>query len=365
LTSATWEVCFVNVNYGVKGVRQNAMVTTSGDKQPTLADVARASAVSHQTVSRVVNNHPNVSDKTRQRVLKAIDELSYRPNRAAKGLVTSKSGVIGIISFGTNYFGPGQMFTEIERTVRARGYGLTLRNIDAPSAQQLQGAIDDLASHSVDGIVINAPSVDLDPGQLLSIRRPLPVVMTDVPKHAQLPSVVLDQTEGLKLATQHLIGLGHRRIAEISGPLNWYSAVERHEAWVATVREAGLTPGPNGVGDWTASSGYRTARRLLATAEPFTALAVGNDQMALGAMRALREHGLKVPEDVSVVGFDDIPEASFFEPPLTTVRQDFIAMGQQAVDYLLALIQRPETPHHQRMLYPRLIERSSTARVPS
>jgi DNA-binding LacI/PurR family transcriptional regulator len=341
------------------------MVTILGNKQTTLADVARASGVSHQTVSRVVNNHPNVSNKTRQRVLESIKELSYRPNRVAKGLATNKSGVIGIISFGTSYFGPGQMFTEIERTVRARGYGLALRNIDAPSAQQLQAAINDLASYSVDGIVINAPSVDLDPVQLLSIKRPLPVVMTDVPRHAQLPSVVLDQTEGLKLATRHLIDLGHRRIAEISGPLNWCSAAERHTAWVATVREAGLVPGPVGVGDWTALSGYRAVQQLLKVAEPFTGLVVANDQMALGAMRALREYGRKVPEDVSVVGFDDIPEASFFEPPLTTVRQDFIAMGQQTIDYLLALIQQPETPHHQRMLYPQLVERSSTARPPS
>ncbi len=330
-------------------------------KQATLADVALASGVSHQTVSRVVNNHPNVSNKTRQRVLESIQELGYRPNRAAKGLATSKTGVIGIISFGTNYFGPGQMFTEIERAVRGRGYGLALRNIDALSARQLQAAIDDLASHPVDGIVINAPFFNLDPVQLLSLRRPLPVVMTDVPRHAKLPSVVLDQTEGLKLATQHLIALGHQRIAEISGPLNWYSAVERHKAWVTTVNEAGLVLGPSGVGDWTALGGYRAAQQILTTAEPFTGLVIGNDQMALGAMRALREHGLKVPEDVSVVGFDDIPEASFFEPPLTTVRQDFLAMGQQTVDYLLALILQPNTPHHQRTLYPQLIERLSTA----
>lgn len=337
----------------------------SSNRQATLADVALASGVSHQTVSRVVNNHPNVSNKTRQRVLESINKLSYLPNRAAKGLATSKTGVIGIISFGTNYFGPGQMFTEIERTVRARGYGLTLHNIDAPSPQQLQAAIDDLASHSVDGIVVNAPSVDLGPAQLLSLKLPLPLVMTDVPRHAQLPSVVLDQAEGLKLSTQHLIDLGHRRVAEISGPLNWYSAAERHKAWATTMREAGLAPEHSSMGDWTALGGHRAAQQLLTTIEPFTGLIVANDQMALGAMRALREHGLKVPEDVSVVGFDDIPEASFFEPPLTTVRQDFVAMGQQIVDYLLALIQQPEIPYHQRTLYPQLIKRLSTARPPS
>lgn len=340
-------------------------MTNSSYKQPTLADVARASGVSHQTVSRVVNNHPSVAEKTRQRVLESIHALSYRPNRTAKGLVTNRSGVIGVISFGNNYFGPGQMFTEIERTVRERGYGLALQIIDAPSAQQLQAAIDDLASHSVDGIVVNAPSVDLDPTQILSLKRPLPVVLTDVPRHAKLPSVVLDQNEGLRLATQHLIDLGHRRIAEISGPLHWYSAVERHEAWVATMRKAGLIPGPSSVGDWTALSGYRAGQKILATAEPFTGLVVANDQMALGALRALREHNLKVPDDVSVIGFDDIPEASFFEPPLTTVRQDFVAMGQQSVDYLLSLIQQPKTPHHQRTLYPKLIERLSTAQASS
>ena len=177
-----------------------------------------------------------MSAKTQERVLRAIHELSYRPNRTAKGLATNKSGVIGIVSFGTNYFGPGQMFSEIEKSVRARGYGLTLRNIDTPSPQQLQAAIDDLASHSVDGIVINAPSIDLRSTQLFSLKRPLPLVMTDVPKRTKLASVVLDQTEGLRLAAQHLLTLEHRQIAEISGPLNWYSAVERHTAWLETLR---------------------------------------------------------------------------------------------------------------------------------
>ncbi len=337
-------------------------MVTFGDKQATLEDVARVAGVSHQTVSRVVNNHPNVSEKTRQRVLEAVHALRYRPNRTAKGLVTRRSNIIGIVSYGTNYFGPAQMFSEIEKTVRVRGYGFALRNIDVPSPQQLQAAIDDLASQFVDGIVIIAPSVNLEPSQLLSLKRPLPVVMTDVPKHAKLPSVVLDQTEGVRLATQHLIDLGHREIAEICGPLSWYSALERHRAWEATLHGARLVPGPRAVGDWTARSGYSAAKQL---AKPFTALVVANDQMALGAMRALREQGLEVPRDVSVVGFDDIPEASFFEPPLTTVYQDFAAMGQQTVDYLLALIQQPDTPRHQRTLYPRLIERLSTAPPPS
>lgn len=336
---------------------------TSAARQATLADVARASGVSHQTVSRVVNNHPNVAGKTRQRVLESIGALNYRPNRAAKGLASSRSGVIGIVSFGTNYFGPGQTFTEIERAVRARGYGLTLRNIDALTTQGLQGAIDDLASSLVDGIVVNAPTVDLEPAQLSTLKRPRPVVMTDVPKRAGLPSVVLEQTEGSGLATRHLLGLGHRRIAEIRGPLSWYSATERHRAWAAAMRDAGLADGLSAVGDWTAAGGYAAARALL-TREPFTGLVVANDQMALGAMRALRERGLRVPEDVSVVGFDDLPEAAFFEPPLTTVRQDFAALGRQTVDYLLTLVQHPETPHHQRTLYPQLVERLSTAQAP-
>ena len=206
------------------------------------------------------------------------------------------------------------------------------------------------------------PFIGLDPGDIVSLCGSVPVVMIDVPKNAQVPSVVIDQAAGSRLATQYLVDMGHEDVAEISGPLSWHDATLRHEAWQATLQAAGLTPGPSAEGDWSAAGGYRAAQQLLAGGKSFSALVAANDQTALGAARALRAHGLRVPEDVSLIGFDDVPEAKYFEPPLTTIRQDFTALGQQSIDYLLTLIDHPETPTHQRVLYPTLVTRQSVVK---
>lgn len=328
----------------------------------TISDVAKASEVSMQTVSRVVNNYPYVAASTRSRVLASIEKLGYRPNRMARGLVTNRSNTIGVVSFGTTYYGPAQIFAKIEKAVRTNGYGLTFYSIDELTVEQLRRAVENLSSHQVDGVVMVTPFIGLDPGAIVSLCRSVPVVMIDVPKNAQVPSVVIDQVAGSRLATQHLIDMDHRDVAEISGPLNWHDATLRHEAWQATLQAAGLTPGPSAEGDWSAAGGYRAAQQLLAEGKSFSALVAANDQTALGAARALRAHGLRVPEDVSLIGFDDIPEAKYFEPPLTTISQDFTALGQQSIDYLLTLINDPETPTHQRVLYPTLVTRQSVVR---
>jgi DNA-binding LacI/PurR family transcriptional regulator len=175
-----------------------------------------------------------------------------------------------------------------------------------------------------------------------------------------VPSVMFDQRFGSHLATEHLIKLGHRRMSEISGPLNWFDAMARHQQWESSLRDARLTPSNSVEGDWTAIGGYNALHRLLEAGSDFTALVVGNDQMALGAMRALREHNLHVPGDVSVVGFDDIPEAAYFEPPLTTVRQDFSQLGEIGVRYLISRIRQPDEPPKQHIIFPQLIVRDST-----
>lgn len=191
----------------------------------------------------------------------------------------------------------------------------------------------------------------------------LPFVMIDVRKGAELPSVLFDQAYGSKLETEHLLALGHRRIGEISGPLTWSGAFERHHAWLKALQRAGATLGMSLEGDWTAESGYQTTFKLLK--RPFTALVAGNDQMALGAIAALRERGLRVPEDVSVVGFDNVPEARFYTPPLSTLRQDFGALGRQSVGAILDLIEGRKGSAKQVLLYPELVVRSSTAPLAS
>lgn len=165
------------------------------------------------------------------------------------------------------------------------------------------------------------------------------------------------------MAVEHLIDLGHEHIAEIRGPLDVLDANMRHEAWLATLGEHGLRPGPSEVGNFRAAGGYAAMVRLLDRGERFTGVFAANDEMALGAIHALHERGLEVPQDVSVVGFDNVEQTPFFAPPLTTVFQDFHTMGELVIEYLVALIEKPSTPHYQRVLTPELIVRQSTCRV--
>lgn len=326
----------------------------------TLADVARLAGVSAQTVSRVVNNHPYVSDGTRRRVQEAIERLGYRPNRAARSLATQRSSMLGIISFGSTHYGPAQMVNQIEQAAHAQGYGVTLKAIASMTPLDLRRAIDDLGDRAVDGLVFITPVVGVGHAALAQVCGGVPYVQIDTESGANVPSVSIDQQVGGRLAAQHLIDLGHTHIAAISGPLDWYGAQARSSGWKTALTAAELTLGPIAAGDWSAHSGYEAACKLLQTGITFSGLVVANDQMALGAIRALRDSGLSVPEDVAVVGFDDIPEAAYFEPPLTTIHQDFAALGEQSVEYLVALINNPNTPTHQRVLYPHLIERQST-----
>lgn len=333
-------------------------------KRVTLHDVAQHAGVSYQTVSRVINDDPHVSKSTRQRVLQAINALDYRPNYAARSLVTRRSNLLEIISFGATHYGPSQMVTHIERAARRLGYNLILSHINDMTTHEINSAVNRLSGRLVEGIILITPVIGVSYEEILGITRGIPFVMIDTPLGSNAPGVVINQHYGGELATQHLIALGHRHICEISGPLNWFGAIARHESWLSTLRVAGLEPGKSAAGDWTAVGGYQATQQLLTEERTFTGLIVGNDQMALGAMRALREAGLRVPEDVSVVGFDDIPEAICFEPPLTTVRQDFDALGAQSVEYLVDRINRPEQPAQQRVLYPTLVMRQSTRAVP-
>lgn len=339
-------------------------MTPSRSRRVTLHDVASHSGVSYQTVSRVVNGSDHVSKITRQRVLRSIKELDYRPNRAAQSLVTRRSFTIALIAYGMNrHFGPSQMVANVQSVARGLGYNVIIANIDDISLEHIRAAVDSVSGQLVDGIIMITPVSGVRCEDLSALCQDTPLVMIDADLGSRTTSVVIDQRFGSQLVTQYLIDLGHRQFAEISGPLNWFGATARHESWISTLRAAGLRPGPSVEGDWTSASGYAAARRLLDQGVPFTALVVGNDQMALGALRALRERGLRVPEDVSVVGFDDIPESAYFEPPLTTVRQDFAMLGRQSVEYLISLIDQPDTPVHQRVLSPQLVERLSARRI--
>lgn len=327
----------------------------------TLHDVARIAEVSYQTVSRVINEHPSVSPRTRTRVQKVIADLGYQPNMVAKSLAVNRSHTLAVLTFGMSHYGPTQMVLNIERTAKLLGYDLIFSAIDEASGDEIRKAMDSLTGRRVDGILAISPVVGIAYEDLIRLCHGIPLVQIDPEMGLDVPSVVVDQKYGSRLATEYLIELGHRRIAEISGPLNWFGAVARHRQWESSLLEAGLTPMKSVEGDWSAQSGYWAAQQLLDEDPGFTALVVGNDQMALGAIYALHERQRRVSEDVSVVGFDDIPEAAFFRPALTTIQQDFNELGAMGVRCLLEYIEAPDTPAQQHLLCPRLIIRDSAA----
>lgn len=331
-------------------------------RRVTMNDVAQRAGVSYQTVSRVINNHPRVAESTRARVLQVIEEISYRPNKAAQQLAAHHSKMLAVIATGIEHYGPAQMVINIEQAAKQTGYEIIIRNLARPTFHEMGATLNELSQWRVDGIIIVAAILAGYYDEVLKLTGDIPVVQIDAKPGANTPSLLIDQYEGSRLATQHLIDLGHREIAEIRGPAHWFGAISRHEAWLDTLAAAHLSPIESVAGNWSAASGYQMAHYLLDN-HRFTGLVVANDQMALGAIRCIYERGLRVPEDISVVGFDDLPEASYFHPPLTTIRQDFAALGEASLKYMLDIVNHPGYVPEQRLIKPELIIRKSTARA--
>jgi DNA-binding LacI/PurR family transcriptional regulator len=327
--------------------------------RPTvMADVARLAGVSHQTVSRVINGQTNIRPGTKARVEDAIRRLGYRPNPAARALVTRRSSRIGVIGSEAGLWGPTTVHRTIEHAAHAVGYFVSSVNLNAVTGEELGAAIEHLLGQSVEGIIMIAANDEAL--EVVHTQHPgVPFVVVEGDLSKARWSVGVDQNAGARLATRHLVDLGHTEIVHVTGPLNWAEARARRDGWRSEMRAAGLQPAKPLVGDWTARSGFAAGTRLLAR-DDVTAVFAANDQMALGVLRALFEAGLRVPRDVSVVGFDDIPEAGYLVPPLTTVRQDFSAVGRRAIEVMQAAITRrdEELP---RLIDPELVVRVSTA----
>ncbi|MBG0829793.1 LacI family DNA-binding transcriptional regulator [Planomonospora sp. ID67723] len=327
-----------------------------------MADVARVAGVSHQTVSRVLNDHPNVRDETRTRVLAAIDQLGYRRNLVARALVTRHSRTLGVVSFDTTLYGPASTVYGIEQAARAAGYFVSIVSLRTIDRAGVRDALGYLAEQGVDGIVVVAPQrsaalalADLPVG--------IPVVAVEGDHDGDVSVVSVDQVEGARLATEHLLGLGHETVWHVRGPSDWLEAEGRVEGWRAALSAAGRAIPDPVAGDWSPRSGYRAGQRLAEMAG-VTAVFVANDQMALGLLRAFAEAGVDVPGRISVVGFDDIPESEFFSPPLTTVRQDFGAVGRYSIDLLLGQMETGRDGSRERLVVPPQFKaRASTSRV--
>ncbi len=335
-------------------------------RPPGMHDVARRAGVSHQTVSRVLNDLPNVRRETRDRVIAAITELGYRRNHAARALVTRRSSMIGVITSGSTLWGPSSALIAVESAAREAGYYVSLAGLgshdDLIDKSMVASAFEHFIDQAVEGIIVIAPEAALahaaDP---LVAKVPVVMVAADTQPAPGLHITSVDQEGGARMAVRHLLDLGHRSIAHVTGPPLWFDAAARLRGWQGEIRLAGLRPTRPLPGDWTAASGYSAGQRMIGGRLP-TAVFAANDLMALGLIRALHEHDIAVPQQVSVVGFDDIPGSAHFIPGLTTVKQDFGALGRQCIDILLSALHGGSDDH--RPIAPQLIVRESTAAPP-
>jgi DNA-binding LacI/PurR family transcriptional regulator len=348
---------------------RGAKGTPAVRRPPTMADVARVVGVSHQTVSRVLSGHPNVRDATRAEVMRAIEELGYRRNSSARALVTRRTHTLGVVACNPTLFGPASTLSGLEEAAREEGYMVSAVTLRRQTRAAMAEAIDHLSDWGVEGIVVIVPQREAV-AALADLRPPFPVVTVEGGHDLDIPVVAVDQQLGARLATGHLLGAGHRTVWHVSGPRDWLEAEARMAGWRAALEEAGTEVPPPLTGDWTPLSGYRAGQELAGRvaggaagrrAPDVTAVFVANDQMALGVLRAFREAGLSVPGQVAIAGFDDIPEAEYFSPPLTTVRQDFAAVGRAGVHLLINTLESGQQPAAERVLIePRLIVRGST-----
>jgi len=338
---------------------------SSKKKNVTIHDVAALTGVSYQTVSRVINRMPEVAAATRARVQQVLAEVGFRPNMTARQLASKRSTTVGLVTFATSFYGPSQIMVNSEQASKELGLSFMFSGIVEQSTQYIRRAVDELCAHQVCGILIHLPW-EVDLRDLQDVCRNVPLVAVDSDFGFECPSVFVNQELGSREATRHLLQLGHKKIAHLRGPVPWRAARLRYVGWQKELKAARLPPGPIVDGDWTAESGFEAAKKLISNHwGKFTAVVVANDQMALGAIRAFEENSIRIPQKISLVGFDDIPEAGFFGPPLSTIKQDFAALGRLSIQCLIAQVDPNRATSSTRTIQPFFIERESTARLAS
>ncbi|GIG63523.1 LacI family transcriptional regulator [Longispora fulva] len=328
----------------------------------TMNDVAAAANVSAQTVSRVLNDHPNVRRGTRERVLTAIQQLGYRPNTAARALVTGRSRTLGVITFDAVGYGPATILQAINIAAQDAGYFVSIVPLRSLDPHAVAEAMERLLGQSIDGLITIAPQEQMERA-LLGLTHQVPAVALDGSLDPSTPVVTVDEEGGARQATEYLLQLGHKTVLHLAGPADSIAATGRIAGWRAALAAAGVPAPEVLVGDWSTASGYQLGQQIAARSDT-TAVFAGNDQMALGMMCALAERGIRVPEDISVVGFDDIPEAAYLIPRLSTVRPDFAETGRRCVKVLVDQL-RGNNPATMYTIVPtELVVRRSTAQPP-
>ncbi|MCJ1708878.1 substrate-binding domain-containing protein [Microbacterium sp. VKM Ac-2923] len=327
-----------------------------GWQRPSIYDVARGAGVSHMTVSRVLNDHLNIRESTRSRVLQVMEEMSYTRSGIARALASRRARRIGVLIDGPLRSGPDRTLRALEKSAREAGYAVSTFSLADGAVSRMDSAVMELVTQHVDALCVIAPR-ESSLGLLRQQTGGLPTIVVAAAADASWHTVGVDQREGARLAVGHLIGIGHRTIAHLAGPMDGFDARERAEGWRETLAAAGVPEGPLVVGDWTSDLGFEFGRSF----DPgqTTAVFAANDQTALGVLHGLHSRGIRVPDDISLVGFDDLSDSRHFLPPLTTIRQDFAALGDAALRQIVGAIEGDAAPRHD-LIPAELIVRGST-----
>ena len=347
------------------------MIPAEQRKRITIKDVAHAAGVSTQTVSRVMNKFSYVSEETRQRVEEVVEQLGYRPSTLARSLIQQRSYTLGVVTFGLKYIGPSRTLNGVADKADELGYMLLMKELDNFDINIIDDVIDSLLARQVDGIIWVAPEIGNNHAWLDERleKIPVPVLFLAMEPREGISSVATDNYQGAVMAVQHLLDCGRTKIGHISGPLSWWEADERKRGWRDTLTKAGLDASDQHCkeGNWSSASGEQAFIQLLEVFPDLDAVFVGNDQMALGVLREAHRRGIKIPEQLAIIGFDNIPESAYFYPSLTTISQDLQMLGEQSVQYIVEMIQARQGNQsinaQSRFIQPTLIVRESTKRV--
>jgi len=338
------------------------------NNRSTIKQVAAAAGVSTQTVSRVINNRPDVAPETRERVKEVIQEIGYYPSALARSLIQKRSYTIGVVTAGLKFVGPSRTLNGITCAAEAAGYSLLLKELPHFSSNNIIPIFNGLLSRHVDGIIWAAPEIGDNHAWVdnFSYELNVPIVYLTM-QHREGKSIIsMDNQVGGRLATEHLLEKGYRHIGHIAGPLDWWEACQRFDAWKKTMESSGQKVMDQHwvEGNWSSASGYDAIQTLFDQYPEMDALFAANDQMALGALSVIHQRGLRVPQDFGIVGFDDMPESEYFMPSLTTIHHDQQQVGISAVEEIIRIIesiQKNETPEHRTiMLTPDIIVRNSS-----
>lgn len=337
-------------------------------KKTTLRDVAKIAGVSTQTVSRVINDHPDVSDETRLKIQDIINDLGYSPNIIARSLSRGKTNTLGIVGFRLDFFGSSSVLMAVERKARELGFSMLLTLLNEIDDLDVDFILENLVSRQVDGLIWTVPG-KLDEANFIMQKTrelPIPVVILNHNPDERHNFVCLDNCYGGKIATQHLLDEGYRQVGIITGPSGWWESEERAKGWREALGYADPWSVPADLveeGDWSSQSGEKAFNNLIEKNPQINAVFACNDQMALGAYRAAQKRGMDIPSDIGLIGFDNIPEAAFFTPPLSSVNQNCWDLGAGAVTRLMELLKNPKAEKGSVIwVKPQLVVRESSLR---